>query len=31
VVKDDIGLRQFVIVQYFLEQIVRRLNANPFT
>lgn len=31
VVKNDIGLRQFVIVQYFIEQVVRRLNADPFT
>lgn len=32
VVKNDIGIRQFIIAQYFIEQIARRhLNGAPFT
>lgn len=33
IVKNDIGLRQFIIVEYLIEQIVRRrhLNTEPFT
>ena len=30
-IKKDIGLRQFIIVEYFIEQVVRRLNGSPFT